>query len=90
MLFFFSYFAAVPKADIARSGQLVAALFFRNVFGDHAAVKVLPVLIARELLFFHISTFFVPKILWPYVVSALGNMYAVRGSYKNCSIRFPY
>ncbi|KDQ17200.1 hypothetical protein BOTBODRAFT_155984 [Botryobasidium botryosum FD-172 SS1] len=52
-LYFFAniaYFAAVPKADIAKSGQLVAALFFRNVFGDRAAVKVLPSLIAISAL----------------------------------------
>ncbi|KDQ17199.1 hypothetical protein BOTBODRAFT_30010 [Botryobasidium botryosum FD-172 SS1] len=52
-LYFFAniaYFAAVPRADIANSGQLVAALFFKNVFGDHAAAKVLPLLIAISAL----------------------------------------
>jgi amino acid transporter len=31
-----AYFAAVPKADIVSSGRILAATFFRNVFGPKA------------------------------------------------------
>lgn len=32
-----AYFAAVPKEDILGSTQIIAALFFQNMFGDAAA-----------------------------------------------------
>ena len=41
-----AYVAAVPPDEIRDSGQLVAALFFRRVFGDTAAAKLLPLLVA--------------------------------------------
>ncbi|KAK3399812.1 amino acid/polyamine transporter I [Sordaria brevicollis] len=41
-----AYFAAVPKVDIATSEVLVAGIFFKNVFGDSAGVKALPVFVA--------------------------------------------
>jgi len=40
-----AYLAAVPKADIISSGRIVAATFFRNVFGARAE-KVLSVFVA--------------------------------------------
>ncbi|KAH7929614.1 amino acid transporter [Leucogyrophana mollusca] len=49
LLFFFTnvaYVAAVPKEEIKGSGQLVAALFFRHVFGDGVASKLLPAMVA--------------------------------------------
>ncbi|KAH7101991.1 amino acid transporter [Auriculariales sp. MPI-PUGE-AT-0066] len=41
-----AYVAALPKAEIEGSGQLVAAVFFRKVFGDGVAGKAFPTLIA--------------------------------------------
>ncbi len=40
-----AYFAAVPKADIVSSGRIVAATFFRNMFGK-SAERVLSVFVA--------------------------------------------
>jgi amino acid transporter len=40
-----AYFAAIPKSDLAKSEVLVAALFFKNVFGDSAAARSLPVFV---------------------------------------------
>lgn len=40
-----AYFAAVPKADIISSKQIVAATFFRNMFGVRAE-RVLSVFVA--------------------------------------------
>ena len=36
MLVNIAYFAAVPKEEILTSGRIVAASFFRNVFGSKA------------------------------------------------------
>ncbi|KAK0736278.1 amino acid/polyamine transporter I [Apiosordaria backusii] len=41
-----AYFAAIPKSALAKSEVIVAALFFRNVFGDSAGANVLPVFVA--------------------------------------------
>ncbi|KAK4446956.1 high-affinity methionine permease [Podospora aff. communis PSN243] len=41
-----AYFAAIPKADLATSDVIVAGVFFRNVFGDSAAARSLPVFVA--------------------------------------------
>ncbi|KZV68282.1 amino acid transporter [Peniophora sp. CONT] len=41
-----AYVAAVPAEDIKRSGELVASLFFRNVYGDGLAAKLLPLMVA--------------------------------------------
>ncbi|KAK4209512.1 amino acid/polyamine transporter I [Rhypophila decipiens] len=41
-----AYFAAIPKSDLATSEVIVAGLFFKNVFGDGAGVRVLPVFVA--------------------------------------------
>ncbi|KAK3688786.1 amino acid/polyamine transporter I [Podospora appendiculata] len=41
-----AYFAAVPKSEIASSDVLVAALFFKNIFGDSAGARSLPVFVA--------------------------------------------
>ncbi len=46
MLANIAYFAAVGKSDLATSELLVAALFFKNMFGDGAAAKTLPVFVA--------------------------------------------
>jgi amino acid transporter len=40
-----AYFAAIPKSDLANSEVLVAGLFFRNVFGDSAGARSLPVFV---------------------------------------------
>ncbi|PMD47200.1 high affinity methionine permease [Hyaloscypha variabilis F] len=45
MLANIAYFAAVPKADIISSGRIVAATFFRNMFGTRAE-RVLSVFVA--------------------------------------------
>ncbi|OAA56720.1 high affinity methionine permease [Niveomyces insectorum RCEF 264] len=49
MLVNVAYFAAVPKEDMVASGQLVAALFFRNVFGG-TAERALSVFVALSAL----------------------------------------
>lgn len=41
-----AYFAAIPKTDLANSGVIVAGLFFRNVFGNSAGARALPVFVA--------------------------------------------
>jgi len=41
-----AYFAAISKEDLANSEVIVAGLFFRNVFGDGAAARALPVFVA--------------------------------------------
>ena len=41
-----AYFAAIPKTDLANSGVTVAGLFFRNVFGNSAGARALPVFVA--------------------------------------------
>ncbi|EFX06011.1 high affinity methionine permease [Grosmannia clavigera kw1407] len=41
-----AYFAAIPADDLAASDVIVAGLFFRNVFGDGAAARVLPIFVA--------------------------------------------
>lgn len=45
MLVNIAYFAAVPKAEIMSSGRIVAAAFFRNMFGT-AAERALSVFVA--------------------------------------------
>lgn len=46
MLANIAYFAAVPKDEILSSGRILAASFFRNVFGSPAAERALSVLVA--------------------------------------------
>lgn len=41
-----AYFAAIPKSDLAKSEVIVAGIFFRNVFGDSASAKSLPVFVS--------------------------------------------
>lgn len=41
-----AYFAAIDRAELAKSEVLVAGLFFRNMFGDGAAARTLPVFVA--------------------------------------------
>lgn len=41
-----AYVAAIPREEIRNSGQLVAALFFRHVFGDTWGAKMLPSMVA--------------------------------------------
>ncbi|KIW64246.1 hypothetical protein PV04_09193 [Phialophora macrospora] len=45
MLVNIAYFAAVPKEEIVSSGRILAASFFRNVFG-HSAERALSVFVA--------------------------------------------
>jgi amino acid transporter len=45
MLVNIAYFAAVPKEEIISSGRILAASFFRNVFG-HSAERALSVFVA--------------------------------------------
>ncbi|KAF2087639.1 amino acid transporter [Saccharata proteae CBS 121410] len=49
MLANIAYFAAVPKEEIANSGRILAASFFRNVFGPRAE-KALSVFVALSAL----------------------------------------
>ncbi|ORY71869.1 amino acid/polyamine transporter I [Pseudomassariella vexata] len=37
-----AYFAAIPKDSLAKSDVIVAGVFFRNMFGESAAARVLP------------------------------------------------
>lgn len=49
VMFFFvnvAYVAVVPREELRNSGQLIAALFFRRVFGPELGVKVIPLLVA--------------------------------------------
>ncbi|KAK6523422.1 hypothetical protein TWF281_001404 [Arthrobotrys megalospora] len=41
-----AYFAAIPKSELAKSEVIVAGIFFRNVFGDSAGARALPVFVA--------------------------------------------
>lgn len=41
-----AYFAAIPKEQLANSEVIVAAVFFRNVFGDSAGARSLPAFVA--------------------------------------------
>ncbi|KAF3923019.1 hypothetical protein ABW20_dc0103985 [Dactylellina cionopaga] len=41
-----AYFAAIPKAELAKSEVIVAGIFFRNVFGDSAGARALPAFVA--------------------------------------------
>lgn len=41
-----AYFAAIPKAELAKSEVIVAGLFFRNVFGESIAARSLPAFVA--------------------------------------------
>ncbi|KAK4250289.1 amino acid permease-domain-containing protein [Corynascus novoguineensis] len=41
-----AYFAAIPKAELAKSEVIVAGLFFRNMFGESAAARSLPAFVA--------------------------------------------
>ncbi|KAK4122212.1 amino acid transporter [Parathielavia appendiculata] len=41
-----AYFAAIPKADLAKSEVIVAGLFFQNMFGESAAARSLPAFVA--------------------------------------------
>jgi amino acid transporter len=41
-----AYFAVVSKEDMVHSGVIVAGNFFRTLFGDSAAFRILPLLIA--------------------------------------------
>ncbi|RPA75182.1 amino acid permease [Ascobolus immersus RN42] len=41
-----AYFAAVPKDEIVSSRVLIAGVFFRNVFGNSAGARALPVFVA--------------------------------------------
>jgi amino acid transporter len=43
-----AYFAAIPSDDLANSGVIVAGLFFRNVFGNTASARILPLLVAMS------------------------------------------
>ncbi|CAG8741676.1 2701_t:CDS:1, partial [Acaulospora colombiana] len=43
-----AYFAAIPSTDLANSGVVVAGLFFRNVFGNTAGARALPVFVAMS------------------------------------------
>ncbi|KAG7115450.1 High-affinity methionine permease like protein [Verticillium longisporum] len=40
-----AYFAAIPKGQLATSEALVAGVYFRNMFGDNAGTRVLPVFV---------------------------------------------
>lgn len=41
-----AYFIVVPLEEISRSGELIAALFFRHIFGESVASTILPILVA--------------------------------------------
>ncbi|KAF9468063.1 amino acid/polyamine transporter I [Collybia nuda] len=41
-----AYVAVVPREELRSSGQLIAALFFRRIFGPRLGVRVLPLLVA--------------------------------------------
>ena len=41
-----AYFIVVPLDDIRNSGELIAALFFKNIFGPSVGSTILPILVA--------------------------------------------
>lgn len=41
-----AYFAVIPKPQLVQSEVLVAGIFFHNMFGDSAAARVLPMMVA--------------------------------------------
>jgi len=41
-----AYFAAIPKTELAKSEVIVAAIFFKNIFGDSAGARALPAFVA--------------------------------------------
>ncbi|KZO90750.1 amino acid transporter [Calocera viscosa TUFC12733] len=43
-----AYVAVVPPEEIKASGQLIGALFFKHVFGDGAAAKILPIMVTAS------------------------------------------
>ncbi|EJU03979.1 amino acid transporter [Dacryopinax primogenitus] len=43
-----AYIAVVPPEEIKASGQLVGALFFKHVFGESAAAKILPIMVTAS------------------------------------------
>lgn len=45
-----AYFAGVPKSELSTSNITIAASLFKNVFGDSAATKALPALVAISAL----------------------------------------
>jgi hypothetical protein len=42
----FAYFVVVPLDEVKESGELIAALFFERVFGEHLGKTILPLAIA--------------------------------------------
>ena len=46
MLANIAYFSAIPKSELAKSEIIIAGIFFRNIFGDGAAARTLPVFVA--------------------------------------------
>lgn len=40
-----AYISAIPRDEIKMAGQLVGAVFFKRVFGDSWAAKILPVMV---------------------------------------------
>lgn len=44
--FVVAYFSAVPLATFRTSGQLIAAVFFKAVYGEYAGGRILPVFVA--------------------------------------------
>lgn len=41
-----AFFAAVPKSELAKADVLVSGLFFKNMFGEYAGVRVLPTFVS--------------------------------------------
>ena len=41
-----AYFIVVPLEEVSRSGELIAAIFFRKIFGAGVASTILPILVA--------------------------------------------
>lgn len=45
----FAYFVVVPLDEVKQSGELIAALFFQRVFGEHFGRTVLPLAIVCQI-----------------------------------------
>lgn len=61
-----AYVAAIPKEEIQQSGQLVGALFFKKVFGEHWAAKILPLMVVISCLGNIVSTYPLNEAVYPY------------------------
>lgn len=77
MLVNIAYFAAVPKQEILESGRILAASFFRNMFGEKAE-RVMSVFVALSAFGNVLSVLFSQgrsRFPFPDITSIISNQY---------------